>query len=127
MQADTGKRTKESQGQSITAPTQKIGGEFKLSQSPSFLKDRLNIFSFFAEQQKKAHEALERHEISIMLKDGKVIKGKSHETTPLEIAKKISKKLAENSIVARVKYTKHSPSASGKGFKNSVYIIAYSL
>jgi len=40
------------------------------------------------------------------LKDGKHIKGKSFETTPADIAKKISKKLAESVLVAKVAYTK---------------------
>jgi len=52
------------------------------------------------------------------LKDGKVLDGKSYETTPLEIAKKISKKLVESVIVAKVTYSKKDPNPldSGKHF-----------
>jgi threonyl-tRNA synthetase len=42
----------------------------------------------------------ERRPIQITLKDGKVMEGTSYETTPGEIAKKISKPLFLNAIVA---------------------------
>ena len=45
-------------------------------------------------------------DINITLPDGKVIQGKTLETTPLQIAKQISKKLALNVLVAKVTYTK---------------------
>jgi threonyl-tRNA synthetase len=51
----------------------------------------------------------------IQLKDGKEIKGQAFFTTPLIIAKGISKNLAENVLVARVKYTKRYDSPFGKG------------
>jgi hypothetical protein len=49
------------------------------------------------------------------LKDGKEIKGQAFVTTPLVVAKSISKNLAESSLVARVKYTKRYDSPFGKG------------
>lgn len=49
---------------------------------------------------------MEKHDINITLPDGKVIQGKSLETTPLSIAKSISKNLAKNSVVAKVSYSK---------------------
>jgi hypothetical protein len=49
------------------------------------------------------------------LKDGKEIKGKAFETTPLSIAKGISKNLAESCIVASVKYTKRYESPLNQG------------
>ena len=54
--------------------------------------------------------SLATREIDVTLMDGKVIKGTSFRTTPLEIALKISKKLAEKVVVARVKYTKREAS-----------------
>ena len=40
------------------------------------------------------------------LKDGKEMNGQAFLTTPYEIAKKISKNLAQAAIVARIKYLK---------------------
>lgn len=40
--------------------------------------------------------------IKITLPDGKVFEGLSWKTTPLEIAEKISKGLAENAVIAKV-------------------------
>jgi hypothetical protein len=49
------------------------------------------------------------------LKDGKKINGQAFVTTPLNLAKSISKNLAESTIVARVKYSKRYDSPFGKG------------
>lgn len=57
----------------------------------------------------------EKPEITVTLKDGKEIKGQAFVTTPLIIARSISKNLAEAVIVARVKYTKRYDSPFGKG------------
>lgn len=49
------------------------------------------------------------------LKDGSEKQGKAFSTTPLELAKAISKNLAESAIVARVKYSKRYDNPLGKG------------
>jgi len=41
--------------------------------------------------------------------DGKVLKGTCWVTTPLDIAKKISKKLAEVVVAAKITYDKKDP------------------
>jgi hypothetical protein len=50
----------------------------------------------------------------MQLKDGKEISGQAFFTTPLNIAKSISKNLAEQAIGARVRYTKRYDSPLGK-------------
>ena len=116
MQSNIGKRTKETTSGTISDQhNQKIGGELKISKNPAFLGERLKFFDQIFQEQKKALEAMERREINIVLKDGKVLKGKSFETTPAEIAKKISKKLLESVVACRVTYTKKDKSIFDAG------------
>lgn len=49
---------------------------------------------------------LEKHPIKITLKDGEPIDGEAFKTTPAELLLKLPKKLQEQMIVARVKYSK---------------------
>lgn len=69
------------------------------------------MFETLAKQQEENNKTLPRDEITITLKDGKQIKGIRNETTPGDIvnikiyqAKKISKKLYENTMVAEIVY-----------------------
>jgi len=111
-----GKRTKETTAGSISLPTgHKIGGPLKITQNPGYIAERIKIFEEIYKKQQEQLASIEKREIDIMLKDGKVIKGKSWETTPADIAKKISKKLLESSVAALVVYTKKDPSAFASG------------
>lgn len=49
------------------------------------------------------------------MKDGKEIKGQAFVTTPLSIARGISKNLAESCVAASVKYSKRYESPFSKG------------
>ncbi len=69
------------------------------------IQTRLEKFNALYKIQSERLASLPSREIDITLPDGKVVKGTSFRTTPLEIATKISKKLAERVVVARVKYT----------------------
>ena len=101
---EAGKRTKETTEGSVPIKKggNKIGGNFISTANPQFIKSRIQIYEEIMKDQKKFFEQASRREIKITLKDGKEIIGKCFETTPLEIAKKISKKLAENAVVAKV-------------------------
>ena len=68
------------------------------------VKRRLEKFEKYLKTQNEKLAQLKSREISITLPDGKVVKGESFKTTPLQIATNISKKLAERMMVARVKY-----------------------
>lgn len=101
---EQGKRTKESTEGTHKGP-QKLGGEFKITPNPPYLKQRIDIFDkLYAEQSAKL-EALEKPDITITLPDGTVKKGKAFLTTPMEIAKGISQGLARACVAARVTYT----------------------
>lgn len=104
--ADQGKRTKETTGESIHDHSKKIGGDFKLTKSPVYINNRIQMYDALIQNQKQKLALVEKLPIKITLKDGKVLEGVSFQTTPHEIARKISKKLAENVIIAKVTYIK---------------------
>lgn len=57
--------------------------------------------------------------------DGKIVDGKSWETTPLQIALEISKGLADNAVISKVndevkKFFFIIPQISGVGFRSSL-------
>ena len=124
--ADQGKRTKETTGESIpeSKNLHKIGGPFKLSPNPQYIDERIKLYDSIIQNQRKAFENAEKHPIKITLKDGKVIDGKCFETTAYEIAKKISKKLAESMIVAKITYSKKAANPLDLG-KNLILLNKY--
>lgn len=123
--ADQGKRTKETTGESIQDHCKKIGGDFKLTKSPAYINHRIQIYDALIQNQKQKLASVEKQPIKITLKDGKILDGVSFQTTPLEIARKISKKLAENVIIAKVTYIKkqESPLDYGKITKTNYYLV----
>jgi threonyl-tRNA synthetase len=103
---DPGKRTKEATAGSIAEPLHiKIGGEFKVTPNPPYHAERIKVFEQIYNEQKKQFESQEKRKIEITLKDGKPIEGKSFETTPLDLLKKLPKKVAEQIISCKVTYT----------------------
>lgn len=76
----------------------------------SAVERRNVIFSQLFDLQNKEMAQLPRRDIKITLPDGKEVAGRSYETTPLAIATKISKKLAGDVCVARVRYSKRDTS-----------------
>lgn len=77
------------------------------------IKTRLSLFETFFEQNQSLIAKLPASEIAITLPDEKVIQGKYMQTTPLEIARGISKKLAEKVVAARVVYKEKVDSPFG--------------
>jgi threonyl-tRNA synthetase len=77
------------------------------------IKARATLFESFFEQNQALIAKMEPKEIAITLPDEKVITGKYMQTTPLEIAKGISKKLAEKVVAARVVYKEKVESPFG--------------
>lgn len=69
---------------------------------PEYIKRRLDLF----EKYKSAYDAeialKPRSSIEITLPDGRIMEGTSYETTPLEIAGRISKSLSKNVTAAKV-------------------------
>jgi threonyl-tRNA synthetase len=80
----------------------KIGPSLIPSPKPAFIAERLQLFDqLYAAQQAKLKSAPQKP-IKIILKDGRIIEGIANVSSPYQIAKQISKKLAENAIVARI-------------------------
>lgn len=105
--------SKRSGGGRLSAGTEKklsdgsIGGSFELESDPAFAKKRDEVWA----RAKAAREAEPKpsgygEAITIRLPDGKEQEGVAFQTTPFEVAKKISKKLAGASCVAKVEYDK---------------------
>ncbi|KAF7458588.1 threonyl-tRNA synthetase family protein [Cryptosporidium felis] len=88
----------------------KIGGEFKVEKKPEFINRRLSLFNALYEKQNALlrEKASKNEPIKITLQNGTQKDGTKFQTSPLEIAKQISKKLAENCIVAKIRYSKSS-------------------
>lgn len=82
----------------------KIGGEFTKTNNPAFVPHRVALFDELFSAQESKYKQAEHPEITITLPDGKQIKGKAFETTPLDIALGISKGLAEAVVGARIIY-----------------------
>jgi threonyl-tRNA synthetase len=109
-----GRRANETTAGTITIPASgKIGGAFKLSNGTGFSEARGKLFEEIYQRQKAQLDAREKREIDITLPDGKIMKGKCWETTGLEIAKRISKKLAEVVVACKVVYSKKDQSEFG--------------
>lgn len=88
-----------------TVPQGVVVPDKKVTFTAEKKQTRLEKFNALVAQQKQQLEKMPTREIDITLPDGKVVKGQAFKTTPMEIAMKISKKLAERVIVARIQYT----------------------
>lgn len=103
--SETGKRSSEATAGTILEHG-KIGGVFRITKNPSFLDERLDFFNKIYQRQQQELQQAPKRDIEITLKDGKIIKGRLFETTPLEIAFRISKKLAASVYGAKIVYSK---------------------
>lgn len=69
---------------------------------PEFIDSRLAIWEELMQKHKAELAAKVPEPIKVTLPDGKVLEGESWRTTPYNIAEKISKGLADNTVVAKV-------------------------
>lgn len=67
---------------------------------PDFIAHRVKVFDEY--KAKAQAKPVESKEITVTLPDGKQLKGVAGQTTPYDIGMKISKKLAEEAVVAKV-------------------------
>ncbi|ODA76550.1 hypothetical protein RJ55_07820 [Drechmeria coniospora] len=74
----------------------------ELPSLPEFIQHRLDLFDKIKARQDAEIAAKPRVEITISLPNGKEEKGTSWETTPVSIAKGISKSLLERTVISRV-------------------------
>lgn len=80
----------------------KIGGILQPHSNPAYLQDRLKLFQELHAKQQISLAQAPKNPIQIILKDGKVLQGISFESCPFDIAKQISKKVVESSLLARI-------------------------
>lgn len=124
--SDAGKRVNDATEGSIpeSESFHKIGGPFVRQSKPQFLDERAKIFEELYQQQLKHLSEAPKIEILIRLKDGKEIKGTSFQTTAFDIAKGISKNLAERVLAAKVSYIKKVEFAldNGRRIKKKITI-----
>jgi threonyl-tRNA synthetase len=111
---DTGKRTIEASEKLVKAG--KIGGPFEKQKTPAFLKQRVELFERLYKEQEEKYAQIDKPEITVTLPDGKAIKGKAFQTTPLDIALGISKGLAEACVGAKIVYTNRLKNPLSEGF-----------
>ncbi|EMD37085.1 hypothetical protein CERSUDRAFT_84103 [Gelatoporia subvermispora B] len=78
------------------------GQPLELQPPPEFFDHRIKIFEKLKAEYDEWVKAQPREEIDITLPDGSVRKGKSWETSPMDVAKEISKGLADRIVIAKV-------------------------
>ncbi|CAB4252229.1 similar to Saccharomyces cerevisiae YIL078W THS1 Threonyl-tRNA synthetase, essential cytoplasmic protein [Maudiozyma barnettii] len=69
---------------------------------PQFIEERIQLFEKLQKEYNDKCDAAPRNKLNIILKDGAVKEAKSFETTPLDIARDISKSLADRLCIAKV-------------------------
>ncbi|KAF8270594.1 threonyl-tRNA synthetase [Lactarius quietus] len=74
----------------------------QLQPPPDFFDHRIRIFDHLKAEYDALVRVKPRHEITITLPDGAERKGTSWETSPLDVAKEISKSLSERLVIAKV-------------------------
>jgi len=104
--AEEGRRLIASTGPSVTIPAGKIAPPFTLSPSPAFLQTRSQLFDQLLARQQAELQAKPKEPITIVLPDSHEKTGVSWQTTPFDIAKQISSKLAKEAVVAKIRYTR---------------------
>ncbi|CAF0919816.1 unnamed protein product [Brachionus calyciflorus] len=74
----------------------------ELNPRPEFIDHRLKIWNELMEKHREELASKPVSPIKVTLPDGRVMDGESWRTTPIQIAEKISKGLADNTVIAKV-------------------------
>ncbi|KAL0061665.1 threonyl-tRNA synthetase [Marasmius tenuissimus] len=74
----------------------------ELNPPPEFFSHRIQLFEQLKAEYDEQVKSKPREEITVTLPDGNEKKGKSWETSPMDIAKEISKGLSEKVVIAKV-------------------------
>ncbi|KAJ7291211.1 hypothetical protein C8J57DRAFT_1271824 [Mycena rebaudengoi] len=74
----------------------------ELQPPPAFFDHRLKIFEKLKAEHDEFVKAQPRNEITITMPDGSERKGLSWETSPMDVAKEVSKSLSERIVIAKV-------------------------
>jgi threonyl-tRNA synthetase len=71
--------------------------------TPSFFAERMELFDRLKKEQEEEREKKERKEVEVTLPDGKKRKAVAWQTSPMEVAREISKSLSERIIISKVR------------------------
>ena len=74
----------------------------KAVEEPAYMQHRIEMFDRLLADYLKEIDTKDKKAIEIKLLDGKVFEGVAFQTTPMEIALKIAKSLAEKTVIAKV-------------------------
>ncbi|KAJ7625064.1 hypothetical protein DFH06DRAFT_1008350 [Mycena polygramma] len=74
----------------------------ELQPAPAFFDHRVQIFEKLKAEHDEFVKAQPREDIAITMPDGSERKGKSWETSPMDVAKEVSKSLSERIVIAKV-------------------------
>mmetsp|Transcript_9218 Transcript_9218/g.9186 ORF Transcript_9218/g.9186 Transcript_9218/m.9186 type:complete len:824 (+) Transcript_9218:58-2529(+) len=99
------RRAEKSTGPTIEGPLGKIATNLQIEKHPAWSAVRLQKYEVLKQKYLASLSSREKHPIQVTLPDGSQKEGVSWQTTPLDIAKSISHKLAEKAVVARIRYT----------------------
>ncbi|KND00849.1 threonine-tRNA ligase [Spizellomyces punctatus DAOM BR117] len=86
-------------------PKKQKGGDaasLEITPPPEYIQWRIDMFERLKKEYDEKVSKMPRENIKITLPDGKEISGTSWETSPLDIAKSISKSLSEKVVIAKV-------------------------
>lgn len=83
-------------------PKPQANSQLELSPAPAFFDSRNAIFDKYKKIYEDKIASLPREDITVTLPNGSTVEGKSWETTPYQLAEKISKSLAERTIISKV-------------------------
>ena len=105
-----GRTTKASHGKVVEQ--KRIGGEFTPTADPAWIKTRLGVLERIAARNAAEMATLDKPAITVTLPNGKTIDGTAWTTTPFEVAASISKGLANDVVIANVRYSKRVAGAT---------------
>ncbi|KAL8271697.1 hypothetical protein Esti_004373 [Eimeria stiedai] len=111
-----GRRAEAGTVHSLGAASGRIGGPFTPTKNADFIQRRRDAFERLFAKQEAERQAKPHDDIEIELPDGSKKSGKAWETTPLDVARSISKGLASAAVIAKVCYA--------SGVSNSSSLIA---
>lgn len=92
---ESGKKPKDKKSEATSVP-------LEMDPPPSYIDHRIKIFDKLKAEYDEWVKQQPRQEISITLPDGSMRSGTSWETTPMDIAKELSKSLSERIVIAKV-------------------------
>ncbi|KAF5322995.1 hypothetical protein D9611_009286 [Ephemerocybe angulata] len=92
------KKDKKAKGNAASAS----GHPLELSPKPEFFDHRIKIFDELKAEYDEFVKAQPREEITVTMPDGSERKATSWETTPMDVAKEVSKSLSERIVISKV-------------------------